>query len=75
MTTGEYLDSISTVTGVSALTHLQNISTGGGSGIEYRESFTAIATNTNFSYNLETETYTADIDSAVYTANLDTKEP
>ena len=33
MTTGEYLDSISTLTNVSALTHLQNIETGGGGDV------------------------------------------
>lgn len=65
MTTGELLDSESTVTGVSALTHLQNLEgTGGGTPFPYTDITIAMT-----SHNVE-----AKIDTQVLEATLDNQE-
>ena len=66
MTTGELLNSLSTVTGVSALTHLQNIECEGGSG--------ALIPYDEIILDMQINTMNIDIDANTMIAEIQTQE-
>ena len=82
MTTGQQLDNISTVSNVSALTHLLNPSGEGGGGVDHLVPFTDITCDlleVILEGSLVTETFESDLEvseidailtTSVYTADL-----